>query len=143
MIMRHELRDGASKVALADRNDPIETFLCNRSHETFGVSIRIGCLIRRLHDTDSRVFEEPSNIVAPLLIAVLTGWLERREREVLAYLIEEHRLRSIHSAEASNTSGSLYQSRKYFGSPTGRSTCGTQRACSSGRRTESREHLSK
>ena len=27
-----------------------------------------------------------------LLLMVLTGWLERREREVIAYLIEENRL---------------------------------------------------
>src|ERR1039457_2263219 len=27
-----------------------------------------------------------------MLLLVLTGWLERREREALAYLIEEHRL---------------------------------------------------
>ena len=27
-----------------------------------------------------------------LLLMVLTGWLERREREALAYLIEENRL---------------------------------------------------
>jgi hypothetical protein len=27
-----------------------------------------------------------------MLLMVLTGWLERREREALAYLIEENRL---------------------------------------------------
>ena len=30
--------------------------------------------------------------VLPLLLATLTGWLDRREREALAYLIEENRL---------------------------------------------------
>jgi hypothetical protein len=34
MIMFDKLRDGVSKVALADRNDPIEAFVFNRSDET-------------------------------------------------------------------------------------------------------------
>ena len=56
MIVSHELCDGSSKVALADRYDPIETFLFDGSHEAFGVGIRIGRLIRSLHDTDSLGF---------------------------------------------------------------------------------------
>jgi hypothetical protein len=30
--------------------------------------------------------------VLQLVLSVLTGWLDRREREVVAYLIEENRL---------------------------------------------------
>jgi hypothetical protein len=56
MIVSLELCDGSSKVALADRYDPIETFLFDGSHEAFGVGIRIGRLIRRLHDADPLVF---------------------------------------------------------------------------------------
>jgi hypothetical protein len=56
MIVRHELCDGSSKVALADRDDPIETFLFDGSHEAFGVGIRIGRPIQCLHDTDPLVF---------------------------------------------------------------------------------------
>jgi len=51
MIASHELGDGSSKVALTDRYDPIETFPFDGSHEALGVGIRIGRLIRRLHDT--------------------------------------------------------------------------------------------
>jgi hypothetical protein len=56
MIVSHELCEGSSKVTLADRYDPIETFLFDGSHEAFGVGIRIGRLIWRLHDTDPIVF---------------------------------------------------------------------------------------
>ena len=35
MIMSHELCDGSSKVELADRYDPIETFLFDGSHEAY------------------------------------------------------------------------------------------------------------
>jgi RNA repair, ligase-Pnkp-associating, region of Hen1 len=43
---RHEIRDGSSKVALANRNDPIEALLFNRSHEAFRVrfdGVERGC----------------------------------------------------------------------------------------------------
>ena len=55
MIVSRELRDGSSKVALADRNDPIQTFLFNRSHEAFRVGVRIRRLVRGLHDTEAGV----------------------------------------------------------------------------------------
>ena len=48
---RHEIRDGSSKVALANRNDPIEALLFNRSHEAFRVRIRIRRPERCLYDS--------------------------------------------------------------------------------------------
>ena len=65
MIVSHELCDGSSKVALADRYDPIETFLFNGSHKAFGV--RIWRLIRRLHDTDPVMFHVSADVHAARL----------------------------------------------------------------------------
>jgi hypothetical protein len=51
MIVRYEIRDGSSKVALANRNDPIEALLFNRSPEAFRVRIRIRRPERCLYDS--------------------------------------------------------------------------------------------
>jgi hypothetical protein len=53
MIVSHELCDGSSKVALADRYDPIETFLFDGSHKAFGVGVRIGRLIATVRLVES------------------------------------------------------------------------------------------
>jgi hypothetical protein len=53
MIVSHEIRDGSSKVALANRNDPIEALLFNRSHEAFRVRIRIRRPERCLYDSEA------------------------------------------------------------------------------------------
>jgi hypothetical protein len=39
LIMGDKLRDGSAKVAFAERNQAIETFLLDRADETFSVSI--------------------------------------------------------------------------------------------------------
>jgi hypothetical protein len=52
---RHEIRDGSSKVALANRNDPIEALLVNRSHEAFRVRIRIRRPERGLYDSKAGI----------------------------------------------------------------------------------------
>src|SRR5262252_7265346 len=55
MIVRDILGDGSSQMALAERNQAIETFFFDRAHEAFRVGIRIRGLIRRLYDADSRL----------------------------------------------------------------------------------------
>jgi hypothetical protein len=41
MIMRHKLGDSGSEMALAERNQPIQTLLFDRADEPFGVSKRV------------------------------------------------------------------------------------------------------
>ena len=48
MIVGDKLRDRLSKVAVAERNQAVETFLFDRAHEAFGVGVRIRRPIRRL-----------------------------------------------------------------------------------------------
>ena len=70
MIVRDVFRDRSSEMALADRNQPIEALLFDRSHEPFGVGIRIGRLIRRLHDADPRLAQSRAHRRAPLRVAI-------------------------------------------------------------------------
>ena len=46
MVVRDKLVHRAPKMAIAQRNDPIEAFLFDRSNESLGVRIRLS---RRLH----------------------------------------------------------------------------------------------
>jgi hypothetical protein len=39
-------------MAVAERDHPVQTFLLDRSYETFGVRIGVGCVERRLHHAD-------------------------------------------------------------------------------------------
>jgi hypothetical protein len=48
-IVFDELRDRASEMVLADRNQSIETLLVDGSHEAFGVRVGIRRLTGRLH----------------------------------------------------------------------------------------------
>ena len=47
MIVRDVFGECPSKMPLAERNQPVETLLIDRSHETLGVGVRIGRAIRR------------------------------------------------------------------------------------------------
>jgi hypothetical protein len=49
VIVRHELRNGSSKVALPDRDHAIEALLLDRSHEAFDIGIRNRRPIGRQH----------------------------------------------------------------------------------------------
>jgi hypothetical protein len=46
-------------------------------------------VLRAIRDVSSRVVLDVA--VLQMVFGVLTGWLERREREAIAYLIEENR----------------------------------------------------
>ena len=50
VVVRDEVRYGLSKVALSERNDPIQTLLFDRTHEPLGVRVRIRRTIQRLDD---------------------------------------------------------------------------------------------
>src|SRR6476620_6383379 len=52
MVVLDELCDRASEVALAHRNDPVETFFFDRPHKTFRVGVRIWCALGSQHDTN-------------------------------------------------------------------------------------------
>ena len=58
VIVRDVFGDCASKMPLAERNQPIEALLLDRPHEPLRVAV--GCPERRANDPDSRLFEEPA-----------------------------------------------------------------------------------
>ena len=57
MIVSDKFRDSLSKMALAERNQPIETFPFNRADEALGVGVRVRGPIRRPDDADPRVLQ--------------------------------------------------------------------------------------
>src|SRR5450759_1547424 len=70
MIVRDVFRDRPSEMPLANRNQPIEALLFDRSHEPFGVGIRIGRLIRRQHHADARFTQSRAHGRAPFRVPV-------------------------------------------------------------------------
>ena len=70
MIVFDEFPNRPSEVPLADRNHPIETFLFDRSDESFRVRIRIRRPQRRLHDADPRIGEQLSDLLTPFAVAI-------------------------------------------------------------------------
>jgi hypothetical protein len=42
VVVLDVLRDGRSEVPLAERNQPVQAFFFDGSHEPFGVGVRIG-----------------------------------------------------------------------------------------------------
>jgi hypothetical protein len=57
MIVGDKLRDGASKVALAERDQAIETFLLDRADEAFSVSIGVSRQLHRRRAVRRKPFE--------------------------------------------------------------------------------------
>ena len=53
VVMINEFRHGSPEMLLADRNQPIEAFFFDQSHEPFGVHVRIGRVLGSEDDTDS------------------------------------------------------------------------------------------
>ena len=70
MIVRDEFRDRSSEMALANRDQPIEALLFDRSHEPFSIGVRIRRLIRRLHHADPRLAQPGAHRRAPLRVAI-------------------------------------------------------------------------
>ena len=57
MIVRGELRQRTTQMALTERDDAIQTFFFDRAYEPLRVRIAVGCAIGRLHDTHTRHLE--------------------------------------------------------------------------------------
>jgi hypothetical protein len=70
MIVINEFPDRPSEVFLANRNDPIETFLFDRSDKSFRVRIRIRRLERCLHHAEASLVQQPSHLRAPFPIPI-------------------------------------------------------------------------
>src|SRR5262249_22618508 len=70
MIVRDVFGNSPSEMPFADRNDPIKAFLYDRSHEAFGVRIRIGRLKRRLHYAESGLLQSSTHGRTPLRVSV-------------------------------------------------------------------------
>src|SRR4029079_2437034 len=69
MVMLDEFVHGASEMALAQRDDPIQPLRFDRSHEALRMRIRVRCPIRRLHDMNPRVLDHLARGPAPFAIA--------------------------------------------------------------------------
>jgi len=69
MIVLDKLCDRTAKVALPDRNDPIEAFVFDRADEALRVRIRVGRSFGCHHSADAAGLpEEMANVPAPLPI---------------------------------------------------------------------------
>ncbi len=71
---RRRVRDvfmhGPPKMALAQRNDPVEAFFLDGSHKPFGVGIRVRRAIRRLDDTNLGLLQHLPERGTPFRIPV-------------------------------------------------------------------------
>ena len=70
VVMLDVLRDRPTEMTIAERDHPVQTLLFDRSHEAFGVHIRIGRLKRRLHHADPGLSQPGTHRRAPLRVAV-------------------------------------------------------------------------
>ena len=70
VIVRHELRHGAPKVALAKEQYAVQALLFDRSHEPLGVGITVRRAHWRPDDRDALPFKEPHHRTAPLGVAI-------------------------------------------------------------------------
>jgi hypothetical protein len=57
--MGDKLRDGPAKVAFAERNQAIETFLLDRADEAFSVGVGVSCRLHRRRTVRRKPFELP------------------------------------------------------------------------------------
>ena len=70
VVMLDEFRHGSPEMPLADRNQPIKAFFFDRSHEPFGVRVRIGRALGSEDDADPRVPGIDAYVAAPLPISI-------------------------------------------------------------------------
>jgi hypothetical protein len=83
MVVRDKLGQRSSQMALTKRNHPVETFFFDRTHEAFGVGIGVGCLKRRLHDSDPGIVQPLANGRAPLGVPVTDPHAMAHERALI------------------------------------------------------------
>jgi hypothetical protein len=70
VIVRPEFTNQATKMPLAERQDPIQAFLLNRSHEAFCVSIAVRRAGRRPDDANAGRPEYFLHRVGPVRISI-------------------------------------------------------------------------
>jgi hypothetical protein len=111
MIVRQILGDCAAEMPLAQRNQPIETFFLDRSHEAFGVRVCIRSVFGDRHDTDARLSEPTEYVAAPFPIAITDQHMRLayhtglRHRQRSDDLLHEQRLRIRRGSEDLHTRG--------------------------------------
>ena len=89
----------------------VKALVPNRPHEALRGGVRIGCLIRRLHDADSRLAQPCAHRRAPLRVPV-TGQHARADQDPLvcgperaADLVHEHLMRMRSRTDDRHTTG--------------------------------------
>ena len=70
VVVRHEVRNRASKVALTQRDPAVEAFLLDRPNEPLSVRVAVRRAKRRLNDPDVLLFQELPHSTTPLPIAI-------------------------------------------------------------------------
>ena len=70
VVVRHEVRNRAAKVALAQRDHAVEAFLLDRPNEPLGVHVAVRRAERRLNDPNVLLFQELQHGTTPLPIAI-------------------------------------------------------------------------
>ena len=70
MVVIDECPEGPSKVALAERDQAIETLVFDRPYEPFGVGVCIRRLKRRLHDGHPGIAQQTPNLPTPFSITI-------------------------------------------------------------------------
>jgi hypothetical protein len=99
VVMLDEFGDGAPKMGLPDRNQPIEALFLNRPYEPLGVCIGVRGSDRRDDHPDSRIPQHTVDVWAPFRIAVTDQHLRRpkqflvRVRQLTDDLAHEHCIR--------------------------------------------------
>ena len=70
VVVLDELRNRPPEMAFAERDHTMETLVLERAHEPLRVGIRIGRLIRRLHDSESGLAQPRTHGRAPLGVPI-------------------------------------------------------------------------
>src|SRR5258705_12131393 len=80
MVMRHEIGDGAPKVALTERDHAMQALLLDRSHEALRIGVAVWRLKRRLDHPDFLPSQELQYGATPLPIAITNQYAPRARR---------------------------------------------------------------
>jgi len=111
MVVLDVFRHGAAEVPLADRNQPVQTFLFDRPHEPFRVGVRIRRTRRSEDHANSRVPQSAPPLPAPLPSPIAdqhvrsgrrTGLNDRQRPHAL---LHEHDVRMGRGSEDRHPSG--------------------------------------
>ena len=92
MVVRYELGDGVSKMALPERHDATQTFLFDGAYEALGVRVGIRGAIRRLDHPQARLSELVPHGAGPLRIPIADEHPVAGERSVVG---EDQRARDL------------------------------------------------